>query len=119
QIKRALALIRKPPRELSKDYKLRRDEISQALKDISLYAKARMIRDLHGRRDSTKLNLSEMDGLERMKDNLFIQWIIVVDGDRKILEKKLNKELNTSISEIKLENRNNGYHGKPYKNAEI
>ena len=49
QIKKALALTRKPPRKLSNDYKVRRKEISQAINDVSLYSKARMIRDLQGR----------------------------------------------------------------------
>ena len=96
QIKKALALIRKPPRQLSKDYKVRRKEISLAINDISLYSKAKMIRDLQGRKVSGKLNLGEIDQLNNLKEDFYDEWAIVIQQNRKIFEKLLNEALKTS-----------------------
>jgi RNA polymerase-interacting CarD/CdnL/TRCF family regulator len=108
QIKRALSLTRKPPRKLSKDYKIRRKEISQAINDISLYSKARMIRDLQGRRVSDYLNLGEIEQLKNMKENLCDEWALVMQQNPEILLRKLDEALITSTREIKLEKINNG-----------
>jgi RNA polymerase-interacting CarD/CdnL/TRCF family regulator len=108
QIKKALALTRKPPRKLSKDYKVRNKEISQAINDISLYSKAKMIRDLQGRRVSDYLNLGEIDRLKNLKEDFCVEWAIVLQKNRKIAEKMLDEALRISSREIKLEQRNNG-----------
>jgi len=108
QIKKALALTRKPPGQLSKDYKVRRKEISQAVNDISLYSKAKMIRDLHGRRVSDYLNLDEIDQLKNMKEDFCVEWALVLQINRKIVEKILDEALKISIRENKMEKRNHG-----------
>jgi RNA polymerase-interacting CarD/CdnL/TRCF family regulator len=108
QIKKALALTRKRPRKLSKDYKVRRKEISQAINDISLYSKARMIRDLQGRRVSDYLNLGEIEQLKNMKENLCDEWALVMQQNPEIVLKKLDEALKTSTRENKLEKINNG-----------
>lgn len=108
QIKKALALTRKPPRILSKDYKIRRKEISQAINDISLYSKAKMIRDLQGRRGSDYLNLGEIDQLNTLKEDFCAEWALVVQKNRKMVENMLDEALKISISENKMEKKNNG-----------
>ena len=56
-----------------------------------------MIRDLHGKQQDSKLNFSEEDALLKMKKQLLNEWSIVEDVDRKVLEEKLEKALETSI----------------------
>jgi RNA polymerase-interacting CarD/CdnL/TRCF family regulator len=97
QIRRALSLIRKAPEELSNDYKIRGKAISKALRDVSLYAKARMIRDLHGKKFTSKLNISDQEALEKMKKQFLIEWAVVKENDPQELEEKLRQALHTSI----------------------
>lgn len=97
QISRALSLIRKAPKALPSDYKQRGKEILQAIRNVSLYAKARMIRDLHGKKFTSKLNISDQDALEKMKMQFLNEWAVVKEEDREELEKKLREALRTSI----------------------
>ena len=97
QIRRALTIIRRPPEKLPENHTQRNKAISDALKASALNAKARMIRDLHGKQQDSKLNFSEEDALLKMKKQLLNEWSIVEDVDRKVLEEKLEKALETSI----------------------
>lgn len=100
QIKRALTLIRKPPKQLPKDHNKRTKVIVQALKDSSLNVKARMIRDLNGKQQESRLNFTEEDALLKMKRQLLNEWSVVKDEDRKVLEEKLEKALQTSLEKV-------------------
>lgn len=97
QIKRALTIIRKPPEQLPKDHNKRTKVIVEALKDSSLNVKARMIRDLNGKQQESRLNFTEEDALLKMKRQLLNEWSVVKDEDRKVLEEKLEKALQTSM----------------------
>jgi RNA polymerase-interacting CarD/CdnL/TRCF family regulator len=97
QIRRALSLIRKAPKILPNDYKIRGKAISKALKDVSLYAKARMIRDLNGKKYSSKLNISDQEALEKMKKQFLNEWAVIKDENKQELEEKLNEALHSSI----------------------
>jgi RNA polymerase-interacting CarD/CdnL/TRCF family regulator len=97
QISRALSLIRKAPQDLPSDYKLRGREILEAIRNVSLYAKARMIRDLNGKKFTSKLNISDQDALDKMKMQFLNEWAVVKEEDRGELEKKLKQALHTSI----------------------
>jgi len=100
QIRRALTTIRKPPEELPKDHNMRNKVIIEALKDPSLYAKARMIRDLNGKQQESKLNFTEEDAFLKMKKQLLNEWSVVENLDHGILEEKLEKALETSVEKI-------------------
>ena len=97
QIKRALTLIRKPPEQLPKDHNKRTKVIVEALKDSSLNVKARMIRDLNGKQQESRLNFTEEDAFLKMKRQLLNEWSVVKDEDREVLEEKLEKALQTSL----------------------
>jgi RNA polymerase-interacting CarD/CdnL/TRCF family regulator len=97
QIKQALNLIRRPPQELLEDHKQRGNEISQILKDVSLYSTARLIRDLHGRRVSSKLNSNEENALKKMKKQFLNEWSVIYGEGQETLEKKLTNALKTGI----------------------
>ncbi len=104
QIKQALTLIRKSPEQLPKDHNKRNKVIIEALKDPSLYAKARMIRDLNGKQQISKLNFTEEDAYLKMKKQLLNEWSIVKDTDREILEEKLEKALEISLEKAAVAN---------------
>ena len=97
QIRRALTIIRRPPEKLPENHAQRSKAISDALKAPALYTKARMIRDLNGKQQVSKLNFSEEDAFLKMKKQLLNEWSVVEDIDRKVLEEKLEKALEISI----------------------
>lgn len=96
QIKRALTMVCMTPEELPESYPQRNKVISDAIKDSSLYTKARMIRDLDGREKESRLNFAEEDALLKMKKQFLDEWSVVKKTDREILEEKLDEALNTS-----------------------
>ena len=100
QIKRALTLMRRPPKELPENHTQRIKLITETLRDPSLYPKARIIRDLNGKQHETKLNFTEEDAFLMLKRQLLNEWSVVQDTDRKILEKKLDQALETSIDKL-------------------
>lgn len=99
---RALTLIRKPANKLSKDYKHRQNEITQVFADASLYSKARMIRDLSGRKLSSKLNYTENVALEKMRKQLLNEWSVVRGENRDILADELAEALAISVEKSAL-----------------
>lgn len=103
QIKRALTIIRRPPKELPENHTQRSKLITEILKDPSLYPKARMIRELNGKQHETKLNFTEEDAFLLLKKQFLNEWSVVQDTDRRILEEKLEQALETSISKIAVE----------------
>jgi RNA polymerase-interacting CarD/CdnL/TRCF family regulator len=97
QLRRALTLIRKSPNNLPQDQKQRDKEVFNALKDISLYSKARMIRDLNGKKETSKLNVGEKKVFEKIKKHFLDEWLVVVGEDHETLEGRLEKVLEISV----------------------
>lgn len=95
QFRYALDLIRKAPKKLSKSYLNRRREIFKMLKDVSLYSKVRLIRDLSGR-SSTKFNSFDNNVLISIKEQFLNEWTLVMEEDQKNLVLILNDALNAS-----------------------
>ena len=100
QIKRALTIIRRPPKELPDSHTERSKLIAETLKDPSLHPKARLIRDLNGKQHETKLNFTEEDAFLLLKKQLLNEWSIVQNMDRHILEEKLDQALETSLGKL-------------------
>jgi len=100
QIRRALSMIRKPPEKLPENHTKRGKLVIEAVKDPSIYAKARMIRDLNGKQQESKLNFTEEDAFLKMKKQLLTEWSVVQDMERDVLEEKLEKALETSIEKL-------------------
>ena len=96
KINRALRMIRKAPKELPEKHAERSKVINDAINDPSLYTKARMIRDLNGKEQESKLNFTEEDALIKMRKQFLDEWSVIKDVDREVLEEKLDKALNTS-----------------------
>lgn len=97
QIKRALSFIRKPPVVLPKDHKRRGKQLTEALKDGSLYTMAKVIRDLHGRKVAVKLNQTEVALLEKVTKRFLNEWSVVTGEEVDVLAEKLNQALQKSI----------------------
>jgi len=100
QIKQALTAIRRPPKQLPKDHNKRGKVIVDALKDPTLLAKARMIRDLNGKQQESRLNFTEEDAFIKMKNQFLDEWSVVQNEDRDVLEEKLEKALQTSVDKM-------------------
>lgn len=100
QIRRALTMIRKPPEKLPENHTKRNKLVIEAVKDPSIYAKARMIRDLNGKQQESKLNFTEEDAFLKMKKQLLTEWSVVQDMERDVLEEKLEKALETSMEKL-------------------
>jgi RNA polymerase-interacting CarD/CdnL/TRCF family regulator len=100
QIKRALSIVRKPPEKLPENHTKRNKLITEALKDPSLYPKARMIRDLNGKQEESKLNFTEEDAFLKMKRQFLNEWSVVQNMDREVLEEKLEKALEISLEKV-------------------
>lgn len=94
---RAFTILRKPPKVLPNDFRERKKKISQVLNDVSLYAKARLLRDLNGRSIHKKMGLSEQDAFDKIKKHILNELSVVKCEDREILEMKLAEALETSL----------------------
>lgn len=108
QIKKAISLIRKPPSALPKNFKDRRKDILEILKGVSLYSRAKMIRDLHSIEISSKTNYSDKVSLQKMKQQLLNEWSVILDEDIEILEEKLKSALRISMDKKEVGNMENG-----------
>jgi len=97
EIKQALTIIKKPPANLLRDKIQRRKKFIQAVVNGSLFSEARIIRDLHGKKISSKLDYWEETRLKMIRDQFLCEWSLVTNEDREILEKRLKKALKTSI----------------------
>jgi CarD family transcriptional regulator len=97
QIKKALSLIRKPPSPLPKNHRERSKVISETFTDVSLYSRARMIRDLHNREMSSKMSFSEKVSLKKLKKQLLNEWSVIFKEDIEVLEEKLQNALRISL----------------------
>lgn len=102
QIRYALTLIKKPPKILPKDYLQRRKIILKTLNNISLYSKVRMIRDLHGRRSTTKYDSTDNNVLKNLKEQFLNEWTMVMNEDRNKLESRLNNALGVSTEKVSM-----------------
>jgi RNA polymerase-interacting CarD/CdnL/TRCF family regulator len=96
KINRALRMIRDTPEKMPENHTERSKVISEAIKDPSLYTKACMIRDLHGKEQESKLNFSEEDAFLKMRKQFLDEWSVIKDVDREILEEKLDQALSAS-----------------------
>lgn len=100
KIRRALTMIRKPPKKLPENHTKRNKLITETVRDPSIYSKARMIRDLNGKQQESKLNFTEEDAFLKMKKQLLNEWTVVKGMEREVLEEKLEKALETSIGKL-------------------
>lgn len=95
-----LSLIRRQPRKIAKQYRSRQKKVSTALTESSLRARARMIRDLHGRQVRKDLNFNDQMALEKLKKHFVEEWVIASGMEKKEAMEKLNQALSASAAKI-------------------
>jgi RNA polymerase-interacting CarD/CdnL/TRCF family regulator len=100
QFRRALTLIRKLPKPLPKDYKRRGKLVLEAAKELSIYSKARVLRDLYGRKKTAKLNQQEKDIFEKVRKQFLDEWSVVLEDEREVLGQKLDQALKKSYQKL-------------------
>lgn len=100
KIKKALLIISQPAEPLSNDHRIRSKHIYDAILDISIYSKAEVIRDLYARKRNGKLNTSEADLLEKIKDQFLNEWSIVTGLEKGSLRDKLIAALQISFDKF-------------------
>lgn len=100
QIRKALSILRTVAEPLPADHKQRRLKIMKAVSDISLYSKARIIRDLSGRKKVGKLNITEAETLEKIKNQIINEWSVISNSDKETLILKLDKAMEKGIEKL-------------------
>lgn len=76
QVRRALRLLRKPPREMDPNFRERRRIISEVIAKGSLSSLVKLIRDLWGRKRDKRLSDTEHIALQRSMDRLTAEWAV-------------------------------------------
>ena len=93
KFRKALQVLKRPPRELSSNHLERKSLIWEAKKDGSVEPMLRIVRDLTARQTQSKLNTTEKRALDGFKDRLLLEWAasmgIELDEARQRLEKRL------------------------------
>jgi CarD family transcriptional regulator len=98
--KNMLSLIRRQPKKIAKQYRIRQMKVATAMTDSSLKAKAQMIRDLYGRQVRRELNFNDQMALEKLKKHFVDEWVVASGMKKDSAIKKLNKALGTSAAKI-------------------
>lgn len=76
EVRRALRLLRKPPKEMDSNFRERRKRISEVIAKGSLRSLVRLIRDLWGRKRAKRLSDTEHIALQRSMDRLTAEWAV-------------------------------------------
>lgn len=102
-MKRALAALGRPPKEMHSNHKRRKSRIKKALQEGSMTGLARLVRDLHARQELTRLNQTEETALSRITDRFVREWSvsmgIQVDSARRELNRILRENLEENVLE--------------------
>lgn len=96
----ALVIMRRKPKSLDNDYRVRSTFISEVLSNGALVKLARLIRDLAGRQKEKKLNLHEEETLDRTKKRFIDEWVVSSGIEREKADKKLTAALQKSVDSI-------------------
>lgn len=99
-IHRYLSVIRKKPRKLASDYRIRNKYIADMLSTGSLLDQVRLMRDLNGRQKEKQLTELENEIFERMKRLFIDEWVVCDSVERNLAETKLLEALDSSLDKI-------------------
>jgi RNA polymerase-interacting CarD/CdnL/TRCF family regulator len=98
QMIQALTLIQKLPAKLPKDYQENKTNILDIVGDGSLYSNARLIRDLHAKKLTSKLSKDERSWLKKLKNQLVYECSLVSGENKRTVERRLRKALKLSTT---------------------
>ena len=105
QFDQVLDVISKKPEPFSNHFKSRKKNIHERWKDGKLISRAKLLRDLHGRLMLDKLNFSEKEMYETVKQYFINEWIIADEKlSKKMAIKRLTAVLRSSISKVRTNN---------------
>jgi len=79
RIYRALRALKKPAEKMHKNYRTRQARISEVLSSSSLLDMARLLRDLRGRQKARKLNTTDREAFELIKERFTREWAAAME----------------------------------------
>lgn len=95
EIQQAVAVLQKPPQEMSSNYKVRQQRIQKARIRNTPKAMARVIRDLRARRRKKgPLNTTERSAYQTFKQRLIEEWAVVTGNGVEKVTLKIDQLLN-------------------------
>jgi RNA polymerase-interacting CarD/CdnL/TRCF family regulator len=95
EIQLAIVALKKPPKEMSSNYKERQQRIHKAQTRNTPQSMARIIRDLRElRRKKGPLNATERSAYRTLKQRLIEEWAMVTDNKIEKVTSKLDDLLN-------------------------
>jgi CarD family transcriptional regulator len=98
-----LTTIRKKPRELSDNFRIRQKNIAEILDNGALIKVARLIRDLHARQYSKQLTMNEQDIYNRIKARFVDEWAISAEMAPQEANRRLDEALMQSTQKLEIE----------------
>ena len=78
-MRRIIRTLKDSPQEFSDNYKERKREIRERLDEGTLISKARIVRDLAAWRKEHRLNTTEEEILDQLKERLIMEWSVCLD----------------------------------------
>ncbi|HAF61298.1 MAG TPA: hypothetical protein DCK95_03115 [Anaerolineaceae bacterium] len=99
-LNKALTTIRRKPKKLGSDYRIRKARITEIFNNSSLNAKAELIRDLNGRCAKHRDNIYEENMLDKLKQQFVDELTVATDCSQAEAKKKLEDALQTSVSKM-------------------
>ena len=99
RLEEALAILRKSPRMMSEENKVRKERIQEARSAGKLLPIARLVRDLSARQSTNSLTQVETKALEFFKNRLISEWATRLEIPAHSVRQHLHNILNESLSQ--------------------
>jgi RNA polymerase-interacting CarD/CdnL/TRCF family regulator len=93
-------ILQEAPEEMSPDHNIRKRQIIDLLSDGSLATTAQLIRDLTGRKAGYSLNDHEEKTLEKLTEQLVLEWSIAQQIDLEEANQQFRENLQIGIEKI-------------------
>lgn len=100
KMREAIRILKRPPRQLERDYKKRQQLIKEIMSEHSLAQNARLVRDLNHAQINRKLGVTESRILEHLEKHLIMEWSVVFDIDLDEANRRLKESL--SVNQVPL-----------------
>ena len=93
KMQEAISILKRPPRELERDYKKRQQLIKEIMSEHSLAQNARLVRDLNHAQIDRRLGVTESRILDHLEKHLIMEWSVVLDIDLQEANRRLRDSL--------------------------
>ena len=98
---KAISIIEEAPRSLPENFFDVKGKIIKTLEDGSILSNARLIRDLHAKKVTSRLKKDERAWLKKLINQFIDEWFLVDGQSKKILRRQLQDVLKTSMAKDK------------------